>query len=158
METITQKSFVIAMLALCGCVLGLPSKGFAALGGDVASVAVDQAYLHSTLQSTREAGYVFHELRADSGLVVHEFSTPTGKVFAVAWEGPVLPDLRQILGAHFDDFQRAAEMQNRHGVHGPLVIQQNGLTVELGGHMRSYRGKAYLSNEIPASVRAEELR
>lgn len=158
MEAITQKSFVIAMLALCCCVLVLPSKGFAALDGDASSVAVDQTRLHANLTSTQRAGYVLHELRADSGLVVREFSTPNGKVFAVAWEGPVLPDLRQILGSHFDDFQQAAEMQNRHGVHGPLSIQQNGLTVELGGHMRSYRGKAYLSNGIPRSVRAEELR
>lgn len=124
----------------------------------MSSVAVDQAHLCATLHSTQKAGYAVHELRADSGLVVREFSTPDGKIFAVAWEGPVIPDLRQILGSHFDDFQRAANMQNRHGVHGPLFIQQNGLTVELGGHMRSYRGKAYLSNEIPASVRAEELR
>ncbi len=148
----------MAMLAVCSILLGRPSRAFAALGGEASSVAVDQTYLHARLTSTQRTGYVLHELRADSGLVVHEFSTPTGKVFAVAWEGPVLPDLRQILGSHFDDFQRAAEMQNRHGLHGPLVIRQNGLTVELGGHMRSYRGKAYLNNEMPASVRAEELR
>lgn len=124
----------------------------------MASVAVDQAHLRATLQSTQKAGYAVHELRADSGLVVREFSTPDGIIFAVAWEGPVIPDLRQILGSHFDDFQQAAAMQNRRGVHGPLFIQQNGLTVELGGHMRSYRGKAYLSNEIPGSIKAEELR
>ncbi len=157
-ETTTQKSFVIAMLALCGCILGLASKGFAALGGDVSSVAVDQAHLRATLHSTQKVGYAVHELRAETGIVVHEFSTPEGKIFAVAWEGPILPDLRQLLGSHFDDFQRAAEMRNRKGVRGPLFIQQNGLTVELGGHMRSYRGKAYLSNEMPGSLKAEELR
>ena len=158
MKTTTRGSFLTALLALWGCVLAVPLHVFAALGGDVSSVAVDQAHLRATLHSTQKAGYAVHELRADSGLVVREFSTPDGKIFAVAWEGPVIPDLRQILGSHFDDFQRAANMQNRHGVHGPVFIQQNGLTVELGGHMRSYRGKAYLSNEIPASVRAEELR
>ena len=145
-------------LLLCVFVGGFCYQSFAAIGNDVFSLSADQAHLHATLRSTQKAGYVLHELCADSGLVIHEYSAPNGKIFAVAWEGPVIPDLRQILGARFDDFRRAAETQNRNGVHGPLFIQQNGLTVELGGHMRSYRGKAYLSDEMPASVRAEELR
>lgn len=138
--------------------LGGWSPCFGTLGGDAGSVSLDQAHLHATLHSTAKSGYVLHELHADSGLVVHEFSTPNGKVFAVAWEGLAIPDLRQILGSHFEDFQRAAATPNRHRVHGPFFVQQNGLTVELGGHMRSYRGKAYLTDEMPASITAEEIR
>ena len=156
-DTSFQRSSGIVVL-LVGFVLGVHSFCFGALGGEVSSVAIDQAHLHASLRSTPKVGYVLHELRTDSGLLVREFSTTGGKVFAVAWEGPVIPDLRQLLGSHFEDFQRAAETQNRQGVHWPLFLQFQGLTVELGGHMRSYRGKAYLSDEVPASVKAEEIR
>lgn len=157
-QTVPIRSLAMALFLFCALVVGSCCQCLAALGNDISSLPADQAHLHATLQSTPRAAYVQHELRAASGLVIHEYSAPNGKIFAVAWEGPVIPDLRQILGAHFEDFRRAAEVQNRRDVRGPLFIQQNGLTVELGGHMRSYRGKAYLSDDVPESVRVEELR
>lgn len=136
----------------------LGSECFAALGNDISSIPLDQIRLNASLHSTQKSGYVLHELRTQSGIIVREFSSPGGQIFAVAWEGPVLPDLRQILGSHFEDFRQAAETQNRRGMHAPLFIRRNGLTVELGGHMRSYRGLAFLRDEMPLGVRSEELR
>lgn len=122
------------------------------------SVKADQAHSSATLRSTRKGDYTVHELRAPNGVVIREFASSAGYVFGVAWRGPARPDLRQLLGSYFESFQQAAQSQNRHGVHGPLLIQQNGLVVELDGHMRSYTGRAYLANDLPDGVLAEDIR
>ena len=44
-----------------------------------------------------------------SGTTVREYVSSNGTVFAVAWQGPWLPDLRQMLGPYFDDYQRALQ-------------------------------------------------
>jgi hypothetical protein len=90
--------------------------------------------------------------------VVREYASASGKVFAVAWRGPFLPDMKQLLGSYFEEFQKAAQAQNRRGGHGPLIIQQPGLVVELGGHMRSFAGRAYLPDEMPRDVQNGEIR
>jgi len=134
----------------------LPS--FAALGEDVASVQADQAHINASLRVSQTSSYAVHELRTPTGIVVREFASPAGRIFAISWKGPSIPDLRQLLGSHFADFQQAAQAQNSQGRHGPLFVQQNGMTVELGGHMRDHIGRAYLPDQLPAGVHAEDLR
>ena len=133
-------------------------QAFAILGEDASSVQADQAHINAGLRVTQRAAYTLHELRSSTGMVIREFASPGGKVFAVAWQGPWQPDLKQLLGSHFEEFQQVAEAQKPGGVHGPLLIQQSGLVVELGGHMRSFRGRAYLTGQVPAGVREEDLR
>jgi hypothetical protein len=130
----------------------------AALGGALESVQADQAHINAGLRVTQKPAYMLHELRSSTGMVVREFASSGGKVFAVAWQGPWHPDLKQLLGSHFEEFQQAAEAQKRRGVHGPLLIQQSGLVVELDGHMRGFSGRAYLPDQVPAGVREEDLR
>ena len=145
----------LAILAVfvCFCRVG----SFAVLGGEVASVQTDQARIHASLHTRQMSDYTVHELQTPSGVVVREFASASGRIFAVSWQGPSLPDLQQLLGSHFEDFQQAAQAQSGRKARGPLVIQQNGLTVQLGGHMRSYVGRAYLSDELPADIRLEEI-
>ena len=131
---------------------------FGVLGGDVSSIQADRVHNNASLRVTQKQNYAIHELRSAAGTVVREYAAPSGKVFAVVWEGPFLPDMKELLGSYFEEFQKAAEAQNRRAGHGPLIIQQPGLVVELGGHMRSFRGRAYLPEEIPPEVRNEEIR
>ena len=98
-----------------------------------------------------------HELRSPTGAVVREFATSSGKIFAVTWHGPWPPDLQHLLGTHFAEFQQAVQSPNARAAHGPLTIQQGNLVVELGGHMRDFAGRAYLSDQVPAGVRAEGI-
>ena len=137
------------------CVPAMPA--FAALGGDVASVQADQAHISASLRVSQSNGYAVHELRAATGAVVREFASPSGKVFAVAWQGPSLPDLRQLLGSYFDEFQKAAALSRKPG-HAPLFVQHSGLVVQLGGHMRSFTGRAYLPDLLPSGVQLEDIR
>lgn len=145
----------------CIVVFGLlaTTPVFAALGGDASSVQADQAHINASLRVTQSQNYTVHELRSPSGTVVREYTSPAGKVFAVAWQSPTLPDLKQLLGSHFEEFQQAAaQAQSQRRSHGPLVIRQPGLVVELGGHMRSFVGRAYLPDELPSETQVEEIR
>ena len=135
--------------------LVLPPVAFAALGGDESSVQADQAQMRASLRSTRIATYTVHELQAPTGHVVREYVSPSGTVFGVAWQGPSKPDLRQLLGTHFDEFMQGAQA-NRRG-HGPLVVNLPGMVVVSGGHMRAFSGRAYLSQMLPEGVSADAI-
>jgi hypothetical protein len=140
------------------CLLAASVYSFGVLGGDVSSVEADRVHVNATSRVTMRQSYTVHELRSAAGTVVREYASPSGKVFAVAWQGPALPDMKQLLGSHFEEFQKAAKAQNRRGGHGPLIVQQPGLVLELGGHMRAFVGRAYLPDEVPSDVRHEEIR
>lgn len=139
--------------------VALPFSACASLGGDLSSVLDDQMKLQGTLRTTSNNSYTVHEIQAASGVVLREYVSPSGTVFGVAWQGRSNPDLRQVLGANYDRFVQAVQAQRaqRHG-HGPLLIQQPGLVVQMVGHMRSLTGRAYLPQSFPAGVRAEEIR
>jgi Protein of unknown function (DUF2844) len=155
-EPILMKSRIMrSMFAM----LALPLSLSASLGGDVASVQADQAKMQGTLRTTSSESYTVHEIQASTGVAVKEFVSPAGKVFAVTWQGSFQPDLRQLLGSYFDQYTQAAQAQRteRRG-HGPLLIQQPGLVVQITGHIRSFFGKAYVPQMLPAGVHAEDIR
>ena len=72
----------------------------------MATVAADQAHVDGKLAVSRAPKYTVHEIAAPSGVVVREFVSPAGTVFGVAWTGPTMPDLRQVLGPYFDRYVR----------------------------------------------------
>jgi hypothetical protein len=137
----------------------LPLPALASLGGDVTSVQADQAKMQGSLRTSSSNSYTIHEIQAATGVAVKEYVSPTGKVFAVTWQGPFHPDLRQLLGPYFDQFTQAEQAQRaqRHG-HGPVSIQQAGLVVQISGHMRSFSGKAYVPQMLPVGIHAEDIR
>ena len=94
-----------------------------------------------------------------TGVAVKEYVSPAGRVFAITWQGPFHPDLRQLLGAYFDPYTQAVQDQRaHHRGHGPLLIQQPGLVVQVAGHMRSFLGKAHVPQMLPAGVKPEDIR
>jgi hypothetical protein len=154
-----KTSFPISLMGIALLMLALPLPALAALGGDVTSVHDDQAHMKGSLKTTEAMTYTLHEIKGDSGTTVREYVSPAGDVFAVSWQGPFLPDMKQILGSYFQAFSTAARAQRmaRRG-RGPLNIQQPGLVVESGGHMRAYSGKAYDPGKLPQGVSANDIR
>ncbi|HUO24583.1 MAG TPA: DUF2844 domain-containing protein [Candidatus Aquilonibacter sp.] len=131
---------------------------FAALGQSVSSVQADQLHMHATLRTTKAEAYEVQEIDAPTGTIVREYVS-SGKVFAIAWHGPWPPDMRQILGSYFDAYVTATQAQaSSHAGRKPLRIEQPGLVVEAGGHMRWFVGKAYIPDMLPQGVSAEEIR
>lgn len=143
-------------LAFFVIVLCAPAAN-AELGGSVSSIQADQQRMKGTLRITPTALFTVHEIQTSTGTVVREFVSSGGAVFGVAWEGPWMPDLRQLLGPYFDQFVKAAQERKPRG-RGPLFIQTNGLVVHTGGHARSFFGKAYLVPMMPQNVSAEDIK
>jgi hypothetical protein len=141
---------------IAAMVLAVPVPAWAALGADEATVAMDNAQIRGTLRVVRAATHSVHEIAAPSGAVVREYVSPAGKVFAVAWQGPRLPDLRQVLGEHFDAYVAAAA--SRRFGRGPVLIEQPGLVVHSSGHMRAFVGQAYVPALLPPGVAVDALR
>jgi hypothetical protein len=132
-----------------------PRIASAALGEREASVETDVAMMRGSSKVADSANYRAHEIQLPSGTVVHEFTAGDGKVFAVSWNGPAMPNLRQTLGRYFDDYVAAAKT-NRSGRHH-LAIHRGDLVVQAGGHMRAFSGIAYLPQAIPSGVSIGEL-
>jgi hypothetical protein len=152
-----QRGSMLLALAVAVLAFSLPSP--AELGGDLNSVASDQAFMKATIKSTQKEAFAVHELQADSGTAVREYVSPAGKVFAVAWSGPQLPNLRQILGSYFTPYSDALKAARaNHFGRGPVNIQQSGFVVQSGGHMRAFAGRAYVPQMLPQGVSAEEIR
>jgi Protein of unknown function (DUF2844) len=132
---------------------------FAGLGDDVSSVQADQAHMQGSLQTTQAQAYTVHEIQAPTGTVVREYVSSSGKVFAVAWQGPWPPDMRQILANYFPQYQQATQARaNLHSGRSPLTISQPGLIVQSAGHIRSFAGRAYIPEMLPRGVSAEAIR
>lgn len=144
---------------VCGLVLcALPLNVFAVLGGSEASVQTDQAHMQASLKSSMSGAYHVHEMQTPSGIVVREYAAD-GTVFAVAWSGPWRPDMEQLLGSYFETYRQALAAQSgaRHG-RRPVHIALPGLVVNMEGHLRSFRGSAYIPDMLPQGVAAKEIR
>jgi hypothetical protein len=135
------------MLSIAFLILAGPAR--AELGGAADSIEADQARLKATRSTTDASHYTLHQLQTDSGVTVREYVSSAGTVFAVAWEGPEMPDLQQLLGSYFSRYTEAA--QARAG-RGALSIELPDLVVQSGGHMRSFAGRAYLPEQLPEGV------
>ncbi len=137
----------------------LATPAFAALGDDASSVQSDVAHMQGSLRVTQAQAFTVHEIAAATGTTVREYASPSGKIFAVAWQGPWLPDMRQLLSSYFAQYERALQTSapGRAG-RRPLLIEQPELVVQSGGHMRSFSGRAYIPQMMPQGVRAEDIR
>jgi hypothetical protein len=67
----------------------------------------------------------------------------------------VIPDLRQVLGAHFGRYVAAA--RDKRVKRTPVVIREPSLVVVTWGHMRAFSGRAYVPEMVPQGVDAEAL-
>ena len=148
----------VLALALSAGSLSLPVSAHATLGLGTGSIAQDRVALAAVSRSTsRHATHSVHEMASDA-TTVREFVTPSGVVFAVAWNGLVHPDLTALLGSYHGAYQSAkSALPRRHGQRFRQVLG-DGITVETWGHMRKLQGRAYLSDLIPAGVNLNAIR
>ncbi len=144
-------------LAACVMTLAvLPHVARAALGQPESAVSTDVQQLRASAKSTLRTTYRLHEIQLPSGSVLREFAVPNGNVFAVAWSGPSIPNLRQALGSYFDAYVNAAKTP--HAGHTHLQILEDGFVMQSAGHMRAFSGRAYLPQAIPAGTSLDEIR
>ena len=148
-----------ARLPLTHCLVAalvVPSLAFASLGGNVASIQADQVQMKATSRiASTQAKYTVHEIQMTSGTAVREYVSTNGTVFGVAWNGPAVPNLRQVLGQYFVPFTQAPKA--RQSDHSHLLIQQAGLVVRASGHMRAFKGSAFIPSMLPQGVTTNEI-
>ena len=148
---IDAMGFRIALIAAVAA--ALPGAASASLGGNESSINTDRVHVQGALvRIARTDAYTLHELQSATGVAIREFVSPTGTVFGVAWQGPWMPDLRQILGTYFDDYQRALAARGDRKRRGPVSIETPGLVVQVSGHQRSFSGRAYDPQLVPQGV------
>ena len=99
--------------------------------------------------SAIDSVYTVSQSTLDSGTVVREYSDTAGKVFAVSWRGPTLPDLRTLLGEKFAVMTGAAGQRARAG-HSQLALNQSDVVLVSSGHMRAFAGHAWIPSALPA--------
>ncbi len=129
---------------------------YASLGGDASSINGDLDAKSSKVLTTHSAQYSVHEL-SKKGLRLHEFLGTDGKIFAIAWQGKVHPDLSIVMGSHFSEFQAALKkLRKNHRRFG--MAEVGDLHLEMGGAMGSVHGRVWLSSRIPGGVEKNELK
>lgn len=148
----TGTAFLITLL-----MLATAFPAMAALGGDASTIQADQIHMQGSRRIIPADSYAVHEIQAATG-TLREYISPQGIVFAVAWHGPWLPDMRQILGSYFEQYSQAAASHHsaRFG-RRPVMVEQPGLVIQSGGHLRSFAGKAYIPDMLPTGVRPEDI-
>jgi hypothetical protein len=95
------------------------------------------------------AVYTVSQSTLDSGTIVREYADTAGKVFAVGWSGPALPDLRTLLGEKFAVMTSTAAKRPKAG-HSQLAVEQSDVVIVSNGHMRSFTGQAWIPSALPA--------
>jgi Protein of unknown function (DUF2844) len=136
--------------------MAVATPALAALGGDSTTVQADVARMKGALRITSSAGVMVHEITTSYGTVVREYITPGDKVFAVSWRGPVNPDLRQMLGDYYTQYEQAASLPHPGG-HRHLAIEQPGLVVQVNGRMRAFEGRAWVPSLVPQNFSVGDI-
>jgi len=130
---------------------------YGALGGRADSTDVDQKMLHARKSVRPGAEFTVHELELPSGTQVREYVDADGRVFAVAWRGSTLPDLKQIFG---EDYLKAflSSPPEQHTRHKSRTVREPGLVARSSGSGRFFTGFAYIPSLMPRTVREEDIR
>ncbi len=138
-----------------GLVLGLVlcHAATAGLGGHLDGPTSAGPLTADTLAPKPIAGASLYTQRSADGVTLRQYVNPAGQVFAVGWDGPVLPDFHRLLGEYFPRYSEALRLQNRH-VH----IQNSDLVMDAGGMMRAFSGYAYLPNQLPPTLSGADIR
>ena len=133
---------MIRSFALSMCLL--LAAGASTAGLDAAPTRGDGAAVQSTQAATATGvAYTVLHRTLRSGVAVDEYVDAAGKVFALSWSGPFKPNLKRLLGRHFQAYRdRGAR---RHG--GPrsrLAVDTGEVVVVSEGHMGAFEGRAWL--------------
>ena len=152
------RTTLVTIVAIAFSTLASPT--FASLGGNVGTVEADRVQMRAAqLRIIRANAYTLHELQSPAGVTIREYYAPGGTVFGVAWEGPWPPDMRQLLGSYFEQFQRANEAaRSTRKTRGVLVVNDGSLVVRISGHARAFSGFAYAPGLLPQGVKPDVIR
>jgi hypothetical protein len=148
----------LGTLALIAALLVLPRPALGSLGGDVSSVKADLTRMNGTEHVVTAGAHAVHEIQLPGGTLVREYLSADGTVFGVTWRGPFRPNLQQLLGAYFDEFQQGAQdAKSRRAGRGPLFISGPNIVAHMAGRSRAFIGRAYIPKLMPSGSSVADI-
>jgi hypothetical protein len=128
--------------------LGGSKPAGATLGGDGASVVANEHNLSADARVEKTSSGEHHDLTLPSGIVIRELVSARGVVYAVAWRGPRMPNLRELLGPYF------AQLLNHssRGSRNHLILTGDDFEIRAQGHQHAFAGLAWVPSEVPSGV------
>jgi len=136
----------------------LTTTASASLGNDLESVYRDATHAGSGIQIRNTPHYSIYELKIPTGTRVREYISAEGLVFAVAWDGPFVPELQRFLGRNFRKYADTLHAQKfPYFSRKPVLIRLDDLVFENSGHPGAFFGRAYIPQVVPSGVAITEL-
>ncbi len=123
---------------------------WAALGSNVASVDSDAQAFNGQHALVAKVGFNLHQITMQDGSMINEYVSPSGTVFGVSWKGHSIPNLHQLLGNYFTNFQQGQRTNviPRRAV----TIQGNDFVMTSFGRMMNFHGRAWAPSLIPSNL------
>lgn len=157
-DTVRAPLLSLVLLTSAGAAMATLGQAPSARPATSTSAPAPVAKMSATAPVAPPSSYTLHEVQLENGTTVLEYATPAGLVFAVAWRGPVLPDLSALLGGYFNTFKRETEQARMMGKRGaPVNIERDDLVVRSSGRMRNFFGHAYAPALVPAGVNIKDV-
>ncbi|WP_233851731.1 DUF2844 domain-containing protein [Paraburkholderia sp. HD33-4] len=127
-------------------------------GGSTQGVMRSESSAASSTSSA-SASYTVRETTFGNGTVVREYLGASGAVFGIAWHGPQMPDLSDLLGSYFPQYVAGVKAVRaaRGNARGPVAVDDSGIVVRSGGHMGAFSGVAWLPSALPAGVSGSDI-
>ncbi|WP_175821179.1 DUF2844 domain-containing protein [Burkholderia sp. BCC0419] len=153
-------SILTGLVALPAFLLALSSLVYAELGAAPRIPASGEMY-----STTNNTSYSVRQTNLLGGTILREYIDQYNTVFAVAWEGPNVPDLSSLFGIYFNEYQKAlqdyqttCEQSNyRTCPRGVVNLQLSDFMSHQGGHMLSFYGQAWLPDYLPTGVQPSAI-
>jgi len=123
----------------------------------VGSNRVASAKVSTTSVDATSRAYRIQTTTSQDGSTVKEFINSAGIVFAVSWQGPWRPDLKQLLGSYYTIFQQENAKRVTARARAPGVISSQDFVIKTRGHAHAFQGLAYVESMLPAGVQPSEL-
>ena len=146
-------------MTLSGALFFWAVPAFATLGGTVDSIQADAKTLSATMGPAANLGsYTIYTLTS-TATTLREYVSPSGVVFALAWNGLFQPEVTPLLGSYAGEYQQALQSSPRQpGVRSSFVVKASRVVVERWGHMRNMQGRAYAPDLVPQGVSLDAIR
>jgi hypothetical protein len=138
----------------------------AQLGGGVDSIESDRKVLKAQMSSGKNVTSRSHSQFSVTemiiaGVKVREYVSHAGIVFGIAWTGSHHINYSALLGSYQAEHETAFKANRAQiGLHRGLrarAIHSENVHVDLEGHFRSMRGRAYSPALLPSGVNANEI-
>ena len=140
------------------CFSFAPSISMASLGNHRDQIDSERGKLQNATDLQSADGEQYSVITMQSPVyTITQYANKDGIVFAVKWQGKIRPDLRVLLGSHFDEYTAAHKGTEKKPGHQPLKVSTSKIKVHHSGHMGYLTGFAYQPEHVPAGVNPETL-